>query len=375
MKHVDDRERALPRAQRLVRPRIQRRLPSLRPREPLGRRRLGHPLRLHLLPRSHRPRQPRGPRLERQRRPLVGAHLPASTGCASTPSSTSRCAGSPTSAPAQPRVHRPHGRALLPRGRDLQLRRPRRSSGRRQPPDHARRAVRLPLASARLCEAVFTPAGGLDTLRDWASGNDSFYGATALMSTWVGNHDIPRAIHFASRQITDCRAGSSPPTVGRRTSDSPPTRAPYERLGVAFAVMLTSPGVPLMYYGDEVGPRRRRRPRQPPDDALGRRRAEPPPARASRAGASARAHPREQPGAGSRQPHHALQHAGHLGLSHGRLRHGARDVVVALNRADVARSVEVPAAMYEDLMRDGAPAEMGGRVELAPRSARVLRVR
>nr|MBK7065708.1 hypothetical protein [Deltaproteobacteria bacterium] len=53
----------------------------------------------------------------------------------------------------------------------------------------------------------------------------------------------------------------------------------------------------------------------------------------------------------------------------------ARDIVVALNRADVARSVEVPAAMYEDLMRDGAPAEMGGRVELAPRSARVLRVR
>jgi hypothetical protein len=54
---------------------------------------------------------------------------------------------------------------------------------------------------------------------------------------------------------------------------------------------------------------------------------------------------------------------------------GARDVVVAINRADAPRAVDIPAASYEDLLRDGTPADPGGRVELPARSVRVLRVR
>ncbi|TAK29412.1 MAG: hypothetical protein EPO40_10385 [Myxococcaceae bacterium] len=228
---------------------------------------------------------------------------------------------------------------------------------------------------ARLCEALFTPAGGLDRFADWISGNDSFYGTTALMSTFIGNHDIPRAIHFASRQIADCRAGSSP-SNGWSTDFRQPTDAPpYERLALAFAVMLTNPGVPLMYYGDEVGlagggdPDNRRM--MPWSDAslnphqLALR------AQVRRLGRIRATNP--VLGRGSRTTLSSTQDTwvyrmGGCGMA-------ARDIVVALNRADVARSVEVPAAMYEDLMRDGAPAEMGGRVELAPRSARVLRVR
>jgi glycosidase len=33
----------------------------------------------------------------------------------------------------------------------------------------------------------------------------------------------------------------------------PTDAAPYERLGLAFAVMFTNPGIPLIYYGDEIG--------------------------------------------------------------------------------------------------------------------------
>ena len=33
----------------------------------------------------------------------------------------------------------------------------------------------------------------------------------------------------------------------------PAYRSPFERLGVAFAVLLTNKGAPLIYYGDEIG--------------------------------------------------------------------------------------------------------------------------
>ena len=228
---------------------------------------------------------------------------------------------------------------------------------------------------ARLCEALFTPAGGLDRFADWLSGNDSFYGATALMSTFIGNHDIPRAIHFASRQITDCRTGSNTAN-GWSTDFRQPTDAPpYERLGLAFAVMLTNPGVPLMYYGDEIGlagggdPDNRRM--MPWTDAalnpfqLALR------AQVRRLGRIRAANP--VLGRGSRTTLASTQDTwvyrmGGCGMA-------AHDIVVAINRADAARTVEIPAAMYDDLMRDGTPADPGGRVELPPRSVRVLRVR
>ena len=107
---------------------------------------------------------------------------------------------------------------------------------------------------ARLCEAVFTSGGNLDGFRRWMDGNDTFYGPGAIMTTWIGNHDIPRAIHFASRQIGNCREGSSPGNGWIPASFPQPTdAAPYQRLGVAFAIMMTNPGIPLIYYGDEIG--------------------------------------------------------------------------------------------------------------------------
>jgi|GEM_PF-305106 len=106
---------------------------------------------------------------------------------------------------------------------------------------------------ARLCEALFRPNGRLDSFASWAQDNDRFYGAGSLMTTWIGNHDIPRPIHFASGQIDNCRQGSSPGNGWSDQYSQPQDAAPYERLGLAFAVMLTGPGIPLIYYGDEVG--------------------------------------------------------------------------------------------------------------------------
>ncbi len=108
-----------------------------------------------------------------------------------------------------------------------------------------------------LCEAVFNPSGSLSGFRAFMDGNDGYYNAgatsTAVMTTWIGNHDIPRAIHFADWHFGNCTQGSD--TGNGWTGDyaQPTNAAPYERLGLAFAIMMTNPGIPLIYYGDEIG--------------------------------------------------------------------------------------------------------------------------
>ncbi len=80
------------------------------------------------------------------------------------------------------------------------------------------------------------------------------YGEAAIMSNFLGNHDIAR---FASLAAGDTRCG-----VWDITSDialgwlSPPGAASaqgHERLRLAFAYLMGLPGIPLIYYGDEFG--------------------------------------------------------------------------------------------------------------------------
>jgi glycosidase len=226
---------------------------------------------------------------------------------------------------------------------------------------------------ARACEALFSRSMPLDAFASWMDANDGRYGAGALMTTWIGNHDIPRAIHFASGQITNCREGSSPGNGWNAAAFSQPTTPePYERLALAFVVMFTSPGIPLLYYGDEVGlagggdPDNRRM--MPWTDRgatlnahqlalrdtvtdLGRiRGANPVIGRGRRVTISADADTwvYRMTGCGSA---------------------GGTDVIVAINRADTGRSVTVPAGAYTDLVT-GSPAT-GGSVSLPARGFRI----
>lgn len=224
---------------------------------------------------------------------------------------------------------------------------------------------------ARVCEALFNKAQGLNDFAGWMDGNDGFYGPGALMTTWIGNHDIPRPIHFASGQIDNCRQGSFPGNGWTRDFSQPADDAPYERLGLSFVVMMTNPGIPLIYYGDEIGlagggdPDNRRM--MPANDdglnphqlalrdrvaALGRIRNENKVvARGRRITLSADADTwvYRLTGCGSDSP----------------------PITVALNRADQARPVQVPAGTYDDLLN--AAAVDGGAIMLPPRSAIVLR--
>ena len=227
----------------------------------------------------------------------------------------------------------------------------------------------------RLCDGVFGTAG-LKTLSDWMDTNDGFYevdGASkrTVMTAWLGNHDVPRAIHFASGQITDCARGSDAGNGWTDQYPQPTATEPYERLGLEFAVLLTNPGVPLIYYGDEIGlagggdPDNRRMMVWNDDDLI-------PAQLALRANVRALARARGANKALSRGVRTTLS----VDASTWVYRLGgcgdlAPDVIVALNRGDVPVAVTLPAGAYTDLVAE-APAT-GGDLTLAPRSFRLFR--
>lgn len=64
-----------------------------------------------------------------------------------------------------------------------------------------------------------------------------------LMGTFMGNHDVGRVITIAS--------GGGEGKWGK--AEEVTEDYPYDRVKLAWTVLLTTPGVPLIYYGDEFG--------------------------------------------------------------------------------------------------------------------------
>lgn len=108
---------------------------------------------------------------------------------------------------------------------------------------------------------VYDQPGGMQGLQTFMDFNDSFYPTNAVMSTFIGNHDLPRSIHYAEQTLPSWLGanvdqalttnGSGNAWVGEPAPETDP--AVFERLANAFAVILTNKGAPLIYYGDEIG--------------------------------------------------------------------------------------------------------------------------
>jgi glycosidase len=108
---------------------------------------------------------------------------------------------------------------------------------------------------------TYSQPAGMQGLAGFMDFNDAFYPVGTVMSTFIGNHDLPRSIHYAEQNLPSWLGGNDQAaltTNGQNnawTGEPAPETDPntFERLGNAFAILLTNKGAPLIYYGDEVG--------------------------------------------------------------------------------------------------------------------------
>ncbi len=82
---------------------------------------------------------------------------------------------------------------------------------------------------------------------------DGFFGNAAVMSNFLGNHDVPRALSHAAGDIGDMWGNGSKEQGWNAPPALPQNTEPYRRLQMAWTFIMTIPGIPLIYYGDEFG--------------------------------------------------------------------------------------------------------------------------
>ena len=81
-----------------------------------------------------------------------------------------------------------------------------------------------------------------DLMATWDASQSDFAGAT--MSNFLGNHDVLRF-------TTDAVDGWQDPCLGAAQAPTDPWS--YDRIKLAWTFLFTQPGIPMIYYGDELG--------------------------------------------------------------------------------------------------------------------------
>ncbi len=110
----------------------------------------------------------------------------------------------------------------------------------------------FPLFWASL-KALVRHEAGLSDLKNFVVGNMGRYGSDAVMSNFLGNHDVPRVLSHADGSIGDLWGNGSKEQGWTSPPGNPSTSWPYARLRMAWTFLFAVPGVPLIYYGDEIG--------------------------------------------------------------------------------------------------------------------------
>ena len=77
-----------------------------------------------------------------------------------------------------------------------------------------------------------------------------YYGSHSLMGNITGNHDMPRFLYYAGGSA---RPGEDEKEAGWSRDIQVEDVRGYARLKMLHAFIQTIPGIPIMYYGDEIG--------------------------------------------------------------------------------------------------------------------------
>ncbi|MFO0550144.1 MAG: alpha-amylase family glycosyl hydrolase [Polyangiaceae bacterium] len=106
---------------------------------------------------------------------------------------------------------------------------------------------------AQVLRSMLVRNAPMSDLDGFLTDNIGFYGS-GVMSTFIGNHDVPRVIHFAEDAPlwNDAWAGGKERAWSNQPG-LPGGQSAFERVANAFTLLYTIPGIPLVYYGDEVG--------------------------------------------------------------------------------------------------------------------------
>jgi glycosidase len=105
----------------------------------------------------------------------------------------------------------------------------------------------------QILSTILRRDGSMTDLSGFLDVNDGYYGSGSVMSTFIGNHDVPRAIELAldTPMFGAWDGGKNLAWNGQPTL--PTNASPFERLTVAYTLLFTIPGIPMIYYGDEFG--------------------------------------------------------------------------------------------------------------------------
>ncbi len=93
---------------------------------------------------------------------------------------------------------------------------------------------------------------GFGELEDSLSKSETIYGKETLMSPLIGNHDKSRFMAFADGDLPRSE-NDDEEEIGWATPLHVDNPAAYEKLKLAIGFLLSIDGVPMIYYGDEVG--------------------------------------------------------------------------------------------------------------------------
>jgi glycosidase len=103
-----------------------------------------------------------------------------------------------------------------------------------------------------VANTTFAGVGGSDLLKVQSILNSSLYtyGSHNLMGNISGNHDKPRFMSYASG---DLKFGEDSKAAGWQREIGITDSTAYDKLFLMHAFNLTIPGVPVIFYGDEIG--------------------------------------------------------------------------------------------------------------------------